>query len=161
MSYDKHEWSAYEMIAHSLLNHIEDGVKDNDTGLAALTTTVDEAVISIVDRLDRLEAVYGVTFTEQPQAMSVAAGGTATFHVAVDQTGVTYQWQVRGNGVSEWQNTSLGGADTDTLSFTAIQGFNGRLYRCIVTLSNGYHAASGSAKLTVTAANALGASEGE
>lgn len=115
----------------------------------------DGVTYSIVDidaqeRIARLEAAYGVYFTEQPSDQTVAAGEKAIFHVAVNNTEVTYQWQVKAIKFSDWRNTDLGGNKTDTLRFNAIAGYNGRKYRCLVTLLSGYQAASAAATLTVT-----------
>lgn len=85
----------------------------------------------------------------QPAAQSVAAGGKATFSITAQGNGLRYQWQWRDAGETTWKNTSLAGATTASLSFTAQSGFDGRRYRCVVTDSSGGSVFSNLATLTV------------
>ncbi|HZX95006.1 MAG TPA: immunoglobulin domain-containing protein, partial [Myxococcales bacterium] len=64
--------------------------------------------------------------SSQPAALTVAAGGNASFTVAATGNGtVTYQW--RKDGVV------LPGATQATLSFTAVTPANAGVYDCVVT----------------------------
>ena len=56
-----------------------------------------------------------------------------TFSVSAKGDNLTYQWQVKVVGSSEWVVTSLSGNKTDTLSVTAQEAWNGRQYRCAVS----------------------------
>ena len=92
--------------------------------------------------------------TSQPSAVTVCAGGTATYVVNATGTGVSYQWQdsVAGSGI--WVNqtniTPFTGANTPTLNLTSVStGMNGNAYRCVVTSSFGCSVTSNAASLTV------------
>lgn len=80
-------------------------------------------------------AVDPVTFTEQPQDVTTYVGGQATFTVAAQGEGLTYQWQYMPvNGDRGWLDIS--GATKATLSFTAAESDDGKEYRCVVYDAN-------------------------
>ena len=76
-----------------------------------------------------------ITATANPTA--VAIGATATITVAATGTvgEVTYQWQASSNGTS-WNNSTLPGNKTETLTFQATEARLAKLYRCVVTDQN-------------------------
>lgn len=70
MAYDKYTWNTGETITKEKLNHIEDGIGDNDTAITQLgtsitnlATTVNElgnkSKYEIVDDGDGLEIIVG------------------------------------------------------------------------------------------------------
>ena len=78
--------------------------------------------------------VYGKpSITEQPQSVTVAPGGTATFSVAVSGEGLSCQWQYRSSPDGSWANATAEGNKTTTLKVPATAGRNGYQYRCKVT----------------------------
>lgn len=86
----------------------------------------------------------------QPADQAVSSGGQATFTVSAtfSGSGPTYQWQ--DNRTGSFTNVADGTGDT-TASYTtatAGQAFQGRLYRCVVSDSDGT-TNSGSASLAV------------
>ena len=87
----------------------------------------------------------------QPEDVTVASGEKASFEVAVNREDVRYQWQTQLVNTEEWRDTSLDGNTEAVLSFSAKKGFNQRMYRCIVTDSEGNTVTSDPALLTVTA----------
>ena len=102
-----------------------------------------------------LSADFAPSITQQPASVTVFGGSTATFSVKAKGTGtLTYQWQIMMPTGSSWQNTSLGGNRTNTLSFTAQTSHNGSKFRCIVTDGYGYNTTSDEASLTVQAPSA-------
>ena len=113
---------------------VTDSTGESKTTAGALLTVTDEP------------AEFAVT---DPEAQTVAEGATATFHVeATGGSGeYTYQWQVYVN--KKWQNTSLDGNTTDTLSFVPDKAWSGRSYRCIVKDTAGASKTTAGAKLTV------------
>ena len=85
-----------------------------------------------------------------PEDAEAAVGETVTFKVtATGAAPFTYKWQTKLVGKTTWQNTQLGGYNTDTLSFPMAAIYNGREYRCIVTDANGKSTTSEAAKLTL------------
>lgn len=100
------------------------------------------------DQSQQSDAPEGLIIDAQPESVSVADGGTATFTVKASGTGtLKYQWQALIGGT--WTSFADGGAKTDTLSFKARADLNGRQYRCVVTDSKG-SVNSDIATLTVT-----------
>ena len=88
-------------------------------------------------------------FSEQPKNARIASNSTATFTVVANGSGLTYQWQTKTTSTASWANTSLNGAKTATLSFTANESYNNRQYRCLVTDASGVLHVSDVVKLTV------------
>lgn len=86
--------------------------------------------------------------TAQPEATSVAVGGTATFTVTATGTPApTYQWRKDG--------TALGGATANRLTLNGVQAADAGTYTVVVTNSAGTVTSSG-ATLTVTGGNTGG-----
>lgn len=96
------------------------------------------------------EVVVGASFTQHPADVTAAAGTPVTFHAVARGTGLTYQWQVKQPGSQYWNNSTVTGNKTDTISVTATAARSGNLYRCTVTDSFGNEARSDQALLTVT-----------
>ena len=73
-----------------------------------------------------------VVITGQPANVKTATGTTAVFKVTATNV-YSYQWQYARKGSTTWQNTSLPGCNTDTLSVDVIASRNGYQYRCLIT----------------------------
>lgn len=88
----------------------------------------------------------GVTFTQQPANWSASLGGTATFSVTVQESGVTYQWLKDTVNLSDGDDIS--GVNTPTLILNNISSADAGRYT--VYVSNGScSVASQPATLTV------------
>lgn len=98
--------------------------------------------------------------TAQPEDVTVAVNETARFSVAVDGSGMTYQWQYKSATGTEWADTTLVGNKTRTLSVTASAGRNGYMYRCMVTAGT-YVVASEAGALTVGGVSAFSLDGGD
>ena len=71
--------------------------------------------------------------TTQPSDVTAAAGDTVNLHIAAQGNNVSYQWQYSKNGTS-WSNCTSAGYNSETFSFKMSSSFNGRKYRCVVTV---------------------------
>ncbi|MCR5557056.1 MAG: hypothetical protein K6F75_05800 [Butyrivibrio sp.] len=79
----------------------------------------------------------GPVITEQPKDEYHLIGEKATFHVASESEGVSYQWYFsKDNGVN-WYKCSYTGGKTDTLSFDVQQYQYGFRFRCEVKDGSG------------------------
>ena len=88
--------------------------------------------------------------TKQPKNATVPVNDIAEFTVAATgKAPISYQWQSRKNSSSEWSNSGLPGAKTDTLQVTALAGLHGWQFRCVVTDGNKMSWGSNPATLTV------------
>ena len=87
------------------------------------------------------------SITSQPQSVTGMVGGKATFKVAADGTGLTYQWQKSTDGGKTW--TNLSGYTKASFSITLRNDHNGVKYRCVVTNSGGAKTYSNAASVTV------------
>ena len=94
--------------------------------------------------------VSTLAISQQPEDATVPVGQYATFTVAAEGEGLTYQWQTQLAGKTTWSDTRFSGYNTDTLSFKALKSYDGRKYRCVVTDENGQTVESEAALLTVT-----------
>ena len=92
-----------------------------------------------------------ITITQQPTDCTALVGSKAKFTVAAEGEGLTYQWQLKKG--SSWANQSSGGATTPTFSVTADVSRNGKIYRCLITNSDGEQLASDPVTLTVKEAS--------
>lgn len=97
-----------------------------------------------------LSAPLPVQITQQPSSASVSAGAMAAFSVSASGDGtLDYQWEEKRSGSSYWQDSTLGGNATGTLSFSTTPFQNGSSFRCAV--SNGSESVTSSeANLTVS-----------
>ena len=94
-----------------------------------------------------LKVGNSITITTQPSDYVGPTGSIATFSVAAEGKGLTYQWQVNSSGT--WKNSGLTGYNTSTLSVDITNSRNGNIYRCIVTDTNGSKIYSDEATLIV------------
>ena len=89
----------------------------------------------------------GLTVTD-PEEQTVAEGATATFSVTASggTAPYTYQWYAY---TTKWVKTGLGGGTTASISFDALNDYNGRKFRCVVTDAAGATKTTAEALLTV------------
>ena len=78
------------------------------------------------------------TITTQPKNKTVTEGKKASFTVAADGLGITYQWYYRTGSSGEWKKVSSSSGRTATYSLTAAARHNGYQYRCRVMNPAGY-----------------------
>ncbi len=96
-------------------------------------------------------ASAGATITSQPTNVTAAAGEKATFSVKATGENLTYQWQYRNAGTTEWKNSGIKAAKTANMSFAVgtDKTLNGREYRCVITDKNGNAVTTNAAVLNV------------
>ena len=95
-----------------------------------------------------LTVITPLAITANPQPQTVSAGEKATFRVKATGAHLKYRWEYSKDGGETWiTSTASRGA---TLTTTVKSGFNGRLYRCVVSDGTD-EIASEPALLTVTA----------
>ena len=99
---------------------------------------------------EALVKVSTTVITSSPADAVVTTGKKVTFAVTATGTDLTYQWQYSKNNGKTWVDCHSTGYDTATLSFKASATMNGRLFRCVVTGSDGIAVASGAGALTIT-----------
>ena len=87
----------------------------------------------------------------QPKSSTTPVGDIAEFSVKTKFTDnvKSYQWQSCRPGTTEWTNSGMPGAKTDTLKVTTSTGLHGWRFRCVVTNSSGKTATSAPATLQV------------
>ena len=86
-----------------------------------------------------------IPITIQPKDYTGAIGSTATFSIAAQGTGLSYQWQYYSGGT--WKNF---GSNNPTATLTVSNSHNGMQYRCIVKDSNGKSVTSNVATIQIT-----------
>ena len=87
------------------------------------------------------------SITQQPQNQTVSAGGSATFSVQVNGSGLLYQWQSSSDGGNTW--VTIQGASSAAYTIPQVATTeNGAVFRCLVS-SVGGSAWSNPATLTV------------
>ncbi|MGH9090858.1 MAG: Ig-like domain repeat protein, partial [Acidimicrobiales bacterium] len=89
------------------------------------------------------------TITTQPASQAINVGQAAAFTAAASGTSPSVQWQVSSDGGGNW--STVPGATSGTLSFSALGTDSGNQYRAVFTNSVG-SATSNAATLTVTTA---------
>ncbi len=97
-----------------------------------------------------------LTFTDEPDDITVCAGGAASFTVAIDNPGlgsVSYQWQRSTNGGQTWSNLTntspYSGVTTNTLAISNSSGLYNNKFRCRISTANCEWVASTNATLFV------------
>ena len=91
-----------------------------------------------------------LSYTEQPADVRTAADSNAVFTVATNVAeGFTYQWQYRRSETGAWNNTTMTGYNTATLTVAATVARDGYQYRCIITGARGGKLESKAATLHV------------
>ncbi|MBR2549707.1 MAG: pre-peptidase C-terminal domain-containing protein [Clostridiales bacterium] len=111
----------------------------------------------------KAENIKPLSITTQPKNYTGAVGSTASFTVAAQGTGLSYQWQMYTDGA--WKNSNASSAKTAKLTFKVNENHNGMKYRCIVKDASGQKAytntvfvnVSSSVTITKQPANVTGA----
>ncbi len=85
--------------------------------------------------------------TSNPVPQSVSLGGTATFNVLANGTGLAYQWQR--NSINLNADPRFSGLNGSTLQINSVQAGDAGNYRCVVTGLCGASATSGAAALSI------------
>ncbi len=86
--------------------------------------------------------------TSHPLNVTATANQMVSFHVEATGSDLTYQWQKMFPVRDTWENTTMGGDTTDTLSFQALLSYSDWEFRCVVTGSDGVSVYSNPASLT-------------
>ena len=73
----------------------------------------------------------------QPADQCGNEGDTVTFRVVTEGSNLKYRWQFAKKNSTTWYYSSLGGYNTDTLSFTVDKYEVGNSYRCVITDEKG------------------------
>ena len=87
--------------------------------------------------------------TQQPENTSGAVNEYAEYSIQASGENLTYRWQTRASGSTDWANPTAASATTPTYRFKIQSTYDGREFRCLV--SNGYETlTSNTVTLTVT-----------
>ena len=78
------------------------------------------------------------SISSHPSNVSTTAGNNAAFQVSASGTSISYQWQVKPAGGSEWTNLTNGSAYSNVTTYrmtanNVTQSMNGNQYRCMVS----------------------------
>ena len=84
----------------------------------------------------------------QPKNASGYIGGTVQFQVEGSGPDITYRWQYK-TPCGSWADSTMTGANTDTLTVPVTAARNRYRYRCVITDAYGNQAVSDGAALTV------------
>lgn len=130
----------------------------SDANAGAYTVTVSNAAGSVTSGPGYISIIDPPDIAAQPQNVSVAAGGTASFSVAISNDSyVQYQWYFNGTALNDGLSSALGvtvsGATSSTLQLVGVGDLAAGSYSC--ALAN-YAAEylSNSATLTISLASA-------
>ncbi len=96
---------------------------DNDDRYRVLVSNIEGVTTSSAARLTVTATVVVPTITGQPQSVSVATGGNASFSVVATGSNLVYQWQKNGAPIAGQTNASLtiGNAQpADAVSYTVV-----------------------------------------
>ena len=96
-----------------------------------------------------------LAITAQPASKSVTEGDSATFKVTATGEGLKYQWQFKKANETQWKDSGMEGATTNSITVQGTKARNGYQYRCIITDGSGKQVTSEGATLTVEAKLAI------
>jgi len=91
--------------------------------------------------------------TTNPVSQTALSGGTATFTVAANGSGLSYQWQATNSAAGGF--TNIVGATTNTLTLTSVTTNNASSYQVIVANGNGSVTSAPPAALNILPATEL------
>lgn len=111
--------------------------RDGQKYRCVVTGETGESVVSGVSYLTVGTVSGAPEITTQPKDANSAVGSTASFSVQANGSNLTYQWQYSNAASAKWYNSSMSGADTDTLNVLVTKARNGQKYRCIITDDEG------------------------
>ena len=90
-----------------------------------------------------------LAITSQPEDFIGSIGDMASFTVAAEGEGLTYQWQYKSLKDGRWYNTKVDGYDTPTMHIDVTNSRNGMQFRCKVMDAAGSTVISDPATLRV------------
>ena len=126
--------------------------RDGQLYRCIITDSEGNKLITSAVKLTVTEAKEELAIVTNPVSQRVEVGEKAKFTVVAKGEGLTYQWQYSKSNGAAWANSSSEGSKTATLVIEGKFSSDGRLYRCIITDSEGNKVISSAAKLTVTEA---------
>jgi len=91
--------------------------------------------------------------TTNPVSQTALSGGSATYTVAANGSGLTYQWQATNSALGGF--TNIVGATTNTLTLTSVSTNNAAYYQVIVANGNGSVTSAPPAALNILPATEL------
>ena len=97
--------------------------------------------------------VFGIK--TQPATVYVSLGESANFKIKAYGKSLNYKWQYRLSTSGKWKNVTSAetGTEPSSLSVTAMTGYDGRQYRCVITDANGNTQTSDPATMLVLSAD--------
>ncbi len=102
-----------------------------------------------------LTVASAIVITSQPASRSVVEGANAVFKVEATGSKLSYQWQFKTAGTTQWTNSGMAGSKTDSITVKGTTARNGYQYRCVITDGNGNKITSNAAALTVESTLAI------
>ncbi|MBQ6116275.1 MAG: S8 family serine peptidase [Oscillospiraceae bacterium] len=124
-------------------------VTEARNGMEFRCRVVDASGATLISDPATLHVDALLVITAQPEDYTGPIGDTASFTVAAEGVGLTYQWQYKSLKDGKWYNTKTDGYDTATMRIEVIAARNGMQFRCRVTDVNGKTATSDAATLRV------------
>ena len=138
MSYSPTNWVAGDAITADKMNNLENGVVDNSTTTTSMATAL-EALSEKINDLAKALIGEGLVIVEQPQNITAAVGAIIAIKIKVYSTNnsaINFQWQNKLTTVEEWNNTTLNGYNTDTLTVQVTEARYKYDWRCVMTYQN-------------------------
>ena len=95
------------------------------------------------------ELANDLMIVTQPQDKEVSVGETTKIAIGATGPGLKYSWELSRDGGLTWATSTVDGYNTSAITFTATEGYHGRMYRCVVTDENGNKAVSNGAVVVI------------
>ena len=92
-----------------------------------------------------------IAITKQPTDIISKSGNAITLHVAAQGDGLSYQWQYKLPGNTDFQNATSADAKAADWTFSPSAPHSGRIYRCRITDAHGNSVTTNEILLTVGA----------
>ena len=113
-----------------------------------ITDRLGNSITSAICRVEEKEEYIPLEIITQPYNTTANMGETACFSVVAIGTDLTFQWQLSTDNGDTWDNSTAKGNKTDKLSFPVIKYTYNRMYRCVITDSQGNTIISNTVKVT-------------
>ena len=91
----------------------------------------------------------GPELKSHPADKTAKVGETAKFTAKATGASLKYQWYYSNDGGKTWKKSQAVGSRQETLNIDVKKGYDGLLYRCVITDANGNTMTTNGAKLTV------------
>ncbi len=124
-----------------------DDSKNGKVYRCLITTAGGEEIVTNLVSITVKQPSNSISISTQPVNFVGTVGSSAKFTVLAEGSGLKYQWQLKKG--SSWANLSTGGATTPTMTIKVDESKNGKVYRCLITDTNGEELASESVSITV------------